>query len=185
MPGRPGVRQSLTDPDVGVHDPSIVILWCGRRDPNPHPNAALAGFGLAYVPEDVAPPHLSKGRLKRVLDDWRPPYSGYHLYDQGRGRPTQAFTLLVDTLILVRRWRRRSWRRRTAARCPERRCGTSRSKPCSAPHDLSRGCANARAARIRRAKDAVDKLFAAPSPEEASFARFRGAGGLMAARVTR
>ena len=108
MPGRPSVRQSLTDPDVGVHDPSIVILWCGRRDPNPHPNAALAGFGLAYVPEDVAPPHLSKGRLKRVLDDWRPPYSGYHLYDQGRGRPTQAFTLLVDTLILVRRWRRRS-----------------------------------------------------------------------------
>ena len=99
MPGRPGVRQSLTDPDVGVHDPSIVILWCGRRDPNPHPNAALAGFGLAYVPEDVAPPYLSKGRLKRVVDDWRPPYSGYHLYYQGRDQPTQAFTLLVDTLV--------------------------------------------------------------------------------------
>jgi DNA-binding transcriptional LysR family regulator len=67
--------------------------------PEPHPNAALAGFGLAYVPEDVAPQHLSKGRLKRVLDDWCPPYSGYHLYYQGRGQPTQAFTLLVDTLV--------------------------------------------------------------------------------------
>jgi DNA-binding transcriptional LysR family regulator len=33
-------------------------------------NAALAGFGLAYVPEDVAQPHLAKGRLKRVLEDW-------------------------------------------------------------------------------------------------------------------
>ena len=30
-------------------------------------NAALAGFGLAYVPEDLAQPHLAKGRLKRVL----------------------------------------------------------------------------------------------------------------------
>ncbi|HLY64258.1 MAG TPA: LysR family transcriptional regulator, partial [Chloroflexota bacterium] len=30
-------------------------------------NAALAGFGLAYVPEDLAEPHLAKGRLKRVL----------------------------------------------------------------------------------------------------------------------
>jgi DNA-binding transcriptional LysR family regulator len=28
-------------------------------------NAALAGFGLAYVPEDLAQPHLAKGRLKR------------------------------------------------------------------------------------------------------------------------
>jgi DNA-binding transcriptional LysR family regulator len=33
-------------------------------------SAALAGFGLAYVPEDLAQPHLVKGRLKRVLEDW-------------------------------------------------------------------------------------------------------------------
>jgi len=46
--------------------------------------------------------------------------------------------------------------------------------PEYAPDDLSQGCANARAARIRRAQDAVDELFAAPSPEEASFARFWG-----------
>ena len=37
-------------------------------------NAALAGFGLAYVPEDLAQPHLAKGRLKRVLEDWCPPF---------------------------------------------------------------------------------------------------------------
>jgi hypothetical protein len=49
--------------------------------------------------------------------------------------------------------------------------------PVYAPDDQSQGCANARAARIKRAQDAVDKLFAAPSPEEARFARFRGAGG--------
>jgi DNA-binding transcriptional LysR family regulator len=28
-------------------------------------DAALAGLGLAYVPEDLAQPHLAKGRLKR------------------------------------------------------------------------------------------------------------------------
>src|SRR5271156_4739029 len=61
-------------------------------------NAALAGFGLAYVPEDMAQPHLAKGRLKRVLEDWCPPYSGYHLYYPSRRQPTPAFALLVEAL---------------------------------------------------------------------------------------
>lgn len=39
-------------------------------------NAALAGLGLAYVPEGMAQSHLAKGRLKRVLQDWCLPYSG-------------------------------------------------------------------------------------------------------------
>src|SRR5215510_2056599 len=33
-------------------------------------NAALAGLGLAYLPEGLVHPHLGKGRLKRVLADW-------------------------------------------------------------------------------------------------------------------
>ena len=61
-------------------------------------DAALAGFGLAYVPEDLAQPYLAKGRLKRVLEDWCPPYSGYHLYYPSRRQPTPAFTLLVEAL---------------------------------------------------------------------------------------
>ncbi len=61
-------------------------------------NAALDGFGLAYVPDDVAQPHLAKGRLKRVLEDWCPPYSGYHLYYPSRRQSSPAFTLLVDAL---------------------------------------------------------------------------------------
>jgi DNA-binding transcriptional LysR family regulator len=61
-------------------------------------NAALAGFGLAYVPEDLVLPHLTKGRLKRVLADWCPPYSGYHLYYPSRRQSSAAFTLLVDAL---------------------------------------------------------------------------------------
>ena len=60
--------------------------------------AALSGFGLAYVPEDLAQPHLAKGRLKRVLEDWCPPYSGYHLYYPSGRQSSAAFALLVDAL---------------------------------------------------------------------------------------
>jgi DNA-binding transcriptional LysR family regulator len=61
-------------------------------------NAALAGCGLAYVPEDLAEPHVKKGRLKRVLEDWCPPFSGYHLYYPSRRQSSAAFALLVETL---------------------------------------------------------------------------------------
>jgi DNA-binding transcriptional LysR family regulator len=61
-------------------------------------NAALAGFGLAYVPEDVAQPHMAGGRLKRVLEDWCPPFPGYHLYYPNRRHSSPAFSLLVDAL---------------------------------------------------------------------------------------
>ena len=61
-------------------------------------NAAIAGLGLAYVPEGMAQPHLAKGRLKRVLEEWCLPYSGYHLYYPSRRQSSAAFALLVDAL---------------------------------------------------------------------------------------
>jgi len=61
-------------------------------------DAALAGFGLAYLPEDSVQPHLADGRLVRVLADWCPPYPGYHLYYPSRRQPTPAFALLVSAL---------------------------------------------------------------------------------------
>jgi len=61
-------------------------------------NAALAGFGLAYVPEDVVRPHVTAGRLKRVLGDWCPPFPGYHLYYPSRRHSSPAFALLLDAL---------------------------------------------------------------------------------------
>lgn len=61
-------------------------------------NAALAGLGLAYVPEGLAHPHLAEGRLRQVLEDWCLPYSGYHLYYPSRRQPSAAFALLVDAL---------------------------------------------------------------------------------------
>ena len=61
-------------------------------------DAALAGLGLAYVPQDLAQPHLDEGVLIRVLEDWCPPYSGYHLYYPSRRQSSPAFALLVEAL---------------------------------------------------------------------------------------
>jgi hypothetical protein len=52
------------------------------------------------VPEDLAQPYLAKGLLKRVLEDWCPPYSGYHLYYPSRRQPSAAFALLVRRAAL-------------------------------------------------------------------------------------
>ena len=60
--------------------------------------AALAGLGLAYLFEDQAQAHVAEGRLLRVLDDWCPPFPGYHLYYPSRRQSTPAFALLVDAL---------------------------------------------------------------------------------------
>ncbi len=61
-------------------------------------NAALAGLGLAYLPDDQVEKHLADGRLIRVLADWCPPFPGYHLYYPSRRQPAPAFALLVEAL---------------------------------------------------------------------------------------
>ena len=60
--------------------------------------AALAGHGLACIPEDMVAPHIAAGTLKRVLKDWMPRFAGYHLYYPSRRQASPAFTLLVDAL---------------------------------------------------------------------------------------
>jgi DNA-binding transcriptional LysR family regulator len=65
-------------------------------------NAALAGFGLAYVPEALARPHVATGRLKRVLEEWCPPFAGYHLYYPSRRHLSPAFVVVVEALCYRR-----------------------------------------------------------------------------------
>jgi DNA-binding transcriptional LysR family regulator len=60
--------------------------------------AAAAGFGLAFLPEDMTADMVDEGRLVRVLQDWCPPFPGYHLYYPSRRQPSPAFTLLVEAL---------------------------------------------------------------------------------------
>lgn len=60
--------------------------------------AAKAGFGLACLPEDCVRSELADGSLARVLEDWCPPFSGYHLYYPSRRQNSPAFALLVEAL---------------------------------------------------------------------------------------
>jgi len=61
-------------------------------------NAAMDGLGLAYVPEDLVQPHVARGRLRRVLEEWCPPFPGSHLYYPSRRQNSPAFSLLVEAL---------------------------------------------------------------------------------------
>ncbi|MGE4048513.1 MAG: LysR family transcriptional regulator [Acetobacteraceae bacterium] len=61
-------------------------------------NAALGGFGLAYLTEQQVQKHLESGALVRVLASWCPPYPGYHLYYPSRRQPSAAFALVVNAL---------------------------------------------------------------------------------------
>ncbi|HDG1696108.1 LysR family transcriptional regulator [Kluyvera ascorbata] len=60
--------------------------------------AAEAGLGLAYVPEDTVLDGVAAGRLRCVLDDWCAPFPGYYLYYPSRRQHTTAFALLVEAL---------------------------------------------------------------------------------------
>jgi DNA-binding transcriptional LysR family regulator len=61
-------------------------------------NAALQGFGLAYLTEQQIQPYLESGELVRVLASRCPPFPGYHLYYPSRRQPSAAFTVLVEAL---------------------------------------------------------------------------------------
>lgn len=60
--------------------------------------AALAGFGVAYLPEDMAREHIAGGRLIAVLDDWCPTFPGYHLYYPSRRQSSGAMAVLIEAL---------------------------------------------------------------------------------------
>jgi DNA-binding transcriptional LysR family regulator len=61
-------------------------------------NAAINGFGIAYLLEDYAQAHIQSGKLVRVLEDWCEPFGGYHLYYPSRRQHSAAFALLVEAL---------------------------------------------------------------------------------------
>jgi DNA-binding transcriptional LysR family regulator len=60
--------------------------------------AAVAGHGLAFVPEDMVMEHLATGHLIRVLGDWCLPFPGYHLYYPSRRQSSRALAVVVQAL---------------------------------------------------------------------------------------
>ncbi len=61
-------------------------------------DAALAGFGLAYVPMALAHPHVEAGRLDWVLREWFPTFTGHHAYFATRRQSSMAVRLVIDAL---------------------------------------------------------------------------------------
>jgi DNA-binding transcriptional LysR family regulator len=60
--------------------------------------AAVSGFGIAYVPDNLVEEHIADGRLQAVLDDWSHPFTGYHLYYPSRRQMSPAMAVIVDAL---------------------------------------------------------------------------------------
>jgi DNA-binding transcriptional LysR family regulator len=60
--------------------------------------AALAGFGLACIPDDLVLPYVKSGHLQCVLEDWQQSLSGFHLYYPNRRQTSRALSVLVDAL---------------------------------------------------------------------------------------
>jgi len=65
---------------------------------NTAPPQVDAALGIALLPEDELMPHIEAGRLVRVLQDWCPKFSGYHLYFPSRRQPSPAFSLVLKAL---------------------------------------------------------------------------------------
>ena len=61
-------------------------------------DAALSGYGIAYVPEGVVSSHIAEGRLTLLLDAWSPRFSGYHLYYPSRRQMSAALAVIVQAL---------------------------------------------------------------------------------------
>lgn len=117
---KPQSPQDLTDHDcIGLRLPTYggLLTWefkHGQRAVNAHVKgrlifnqndlileAALAGNGLAWLPEDSVREHIKSGRLQTTLNDWSMTYPGYHLYYASR-RSSPALALVVDALRLQR-----------------------------------------------------------------------------------
>lgn len=68
------------------------------NDVPPIVQAAVDGLGLACLPDNQFGSHIEEGRLVRVLEDWCPPFPGYHLYYPSRRQPSPVFEMLVNAL---------------------------------------------------------------------------------------
>ena len=60
--------------------------------------AALAGYGIGYVPENMVAAHVAAGDLVLVLHDWSPTFEGYHIYYPSARQSSAAFRVIVDAL---------------------------------------------------------------------------------------
>jgi DNA-binding transcriptional LysR family regulator len=61
-------------------------------------DAALAGVGLAFLPESLAGRHVRDGDLVSVMADWCPAFPGLHAYYPSRRNSSRALGLVIDAI---------------------------------------------------------------------------------------
>lgn len=61
-------------------------------------NAALSGYGLAFLPEDMTQPYVDSGRLRSVMHDCCPSFPGLHAYYPSHRHSSRAMRLVVDAI---------------------------------------------------------------------------------------
>jgi DNA-binding transcriptional LysR family regulator len=64
----------------------------------PMVDAALAGYGIAFVPDSLVEQQIADGSLILLLDDWSPSFEGYYIYYPSRRQNSPAFKVVVDAL---------------------------------------------------------------------------------------
>lgn len=64
--------------------------------------AALDGVGIAYVLEDYVAPQIAEGRLVTILEDWAPPFPGFHIYYPSRQMPA-SLKAFIEFMRMVTR----------------------------------------------------------------------------------
>jgi DNA-binding transcriptional LysR family regulator len=61
-------------------------------------NAALSGYGLAFLPADMTQPHVAAGRLRGVMDDCCPTFPALHAYYPSHRHSSRAMRLVIDAI---------------------------------------------------------------------------------------
>lgn len=61
-------------------------------------DAAVSGYGIAFVPDSTVEQHIASGELRIVLEDWTQPFEGYYIYYPSRRQNSPAFKIIVDAL---------------------------------------------------------------------------------------
>ena len=61
-------------------------------------NAALSGYGLAFLPEAMTQPEVDAGRLRRVMDDCCPVFPGLYAYYPSRRHSSRALQIVIEAL---------------------------------------------------------------------------------------
>jgi DNA-binding transcriptional LysR family regulator len=60
--------------------------------------AALSGYGLAFLPQEMTQLHVEAGRLRKVMEDCCPSFPALHAYYPSHRNSSRAMRLVIDAI---------------------------------------------------------------------------------------